>query len=163
MNGNIVLIGMPNSGKSTIGMLLSDSLNMSFIDTDKVIKDKEQRDLADIVIEEGQNKFLEIQNKHICNLHLNGFIISTGGSVVLSETTMEHLKNNAKVIFLKISQEEAEKRMKKKRRLARKEDQSFEEMYVERQPLYEKYADIVIECGTKQKEEILSEIIGLLK
>ncbi len=163
MNGNIVLTGMPNSGKSTIGLLLSNSLNMSFVDTDQVIRDKEKRNLADIVIEEGQEKFLEIQEKYIIDLHLNGFVISTGGSVVLSETTMEHLKKNAQVVFLKISQEQAENRMKKERRLARNENQSFEEMFNERQPLYEKYADIVIECGIKQKEEITSEIMGLLK
>lgn len=163
MNGNIVLTGMPNSGKSTVGLLLSERLNMSFVDTDQVIKDKEKRNLADIVNEEGLEKFLEIQEKYIIGLHLNGFVISTGGSVVLRETTMEHLKKNAKIVFLKISQEQAENRMKKERRFARSENQSFEEMFNERQPLYEKYADIVIDCKTKQKEEITSEIIGLLK
>jgi shikimate kinase len=160
---NIILIGMPNSGKSTLGKILAERLEMSFIDTDQLIKDKIKKNLRDIVNEDGLEKFLEIQENILLNLKLNGFVISTGGSVIYADAGMRHLKKNGKVVFLNIPFEEVEKRSLEGRRFARAEGQSVREMYDERQPLYRKYADIEINCGSFSIDNLISEIIGSFK
>ncbi len=160
---NIIMIGMPNSGKSTIGKYVAEKLNMSFIDTDLVIKDREKRALRDIVSEDGLQGFLKIQEDAILNLDLKGFVISTGGSVVYGNNAMNHLKENGKVVFLRIPFELVEKRSMEGRRFARIEGQTIFEMYKERQPLYEMFADIIIECEERGIEEIVNEIIGKFK
>lgn len=158
---NIVLIGMPSSGKTTIGEPLARTLDMSFVDTDKVIMDKEKRQLRDIVNQDGLEKFLEIQQSALMNLDVINHVISTGGSVVYNGTAMEYLKRNSIVFYLKLEFDEIEKRLASERRLARECDKSFEDTYKERVPLYERYADVTIICSKKSVLSIVDEIKGV--
>jgi shikimate kinase len=155
---NIILIGMPSSGKSTIGISLAQQLAMKFVDTDMLICQNENRSPKDIVNSEGLESFLKIQESNIISLNENGCVIATGGSVVYSDASMKHLGNNGVVVYLEIGLEEVEKRVTAGRRFARKENQSFTDIYYERVPLYQKYADIIIDCSGKNVEELVLEI-----
>lgn len=162
MNKNIVLIGMPSSGKSTVGELLAKELDMSFIDTDRVIREKENRDLKDIVNTDGLKRFLEIQEQAILELRLQGYVIATGGGVVYGDVSMNHLKVNGTVVFLKQEYEEIEQRVTSDRRFARDESQSLKDLFIERMPLYKKYADVTVDCLDKSVEVIVEEIKGIM-
>ncbi|HOM01743.1 MAG TPA: shikimate kinase [Acetivibrio sp.] len=155
---NIVLIGMPSSGKTTIGEPLAKSLGMGFVDTDKIIMDIEKRPLRDIVNQDGLQKFLQIQESVLMGLDVKNHVISTGGSVVYNESAMEHLKKNSIVVYLKLEFDEIKKRLSSGRRLARDSNKSFEDIYMERVPLYEKYADVTINCSSKSVLSIVAEI-----
>ena len=161
-NFNIVLIGMPSAGKSTIGNYLSQNLKMQFIDTDNLIYNNQKKPLKDIVIEDGLDYFLKVQEKIILELNIQNHIISTGGSVIYSEKSINHFKKNSKIIYLKLSLNNLEKRIIEGRRFAKTKNQNLYDIYNERIPLYEKYADIIIDCTNKEIKIISSEIINLL-
>ncbi len=156
---NIILIGMPSSGKSTIGKPLSKALEMHFIDTDGLIFDREKRQLKDIVNEDGLEKFLEIQENVILEISADNHVISTGGSVIYNKKAMEHLKKDGFVVFLDVKLDEINNRLEGGRRFARNKNQSFEDLYKERLPLYLKYADSKIDCTNKNVDSIIKEII----
>lgn len=160
--GNIVLIGMPSSGKSTVGKLLAKKINYKFIDTDELILKKVNKPLRDVVKEDGLQKFLDIQEKTILETSVDEHVIATGGSVIYSEKSMNHLKKNAVIVYLETDLQELEGRITSNRRLARNENQSFYEMYEERKLLYEKYADITVNCVNKKPEDITDELIKKL-
>jgi shikimate kinase len=159
MMKNIVLIGMPSSGKSTTGKVISKKTNMSFIDTDLLIKQTEKRLLKDIVNTDGLKKFLEIQEREVLGINAENHVISTGGGVVYSAASMEHLKQNSIIVYLALEYEEIESRVTPERRFARLDGQSLLDIYNERKPLYEKYSDITIKCSGLSVEEIAEEII----
>jgi len=158
---NIVLIGMPSSGKSTIGEILAKRLGMGLIDTDDVIRTRENKALGDIVKEDGLDKFLKAQESAVVGLDVDNHVISTGGSIVYSDASMRHLKQKGLVIFLKLEYEEIERRVSVQRRFARNEGQSLCDLYRERMPLYEKYADVTVDCSGKDIDEIVEEICRL--
>lgn len=160
---NIVLIGMPGAGKSTVGPALADRLGMGFADTDTLLKERAGRELRDIVAEDGYEVFLKLQEELIISMKPEGMVIATGGSVVCSEPSMLHIKKDGRAIYLKQSLEEIEKRLSPERRLARSKDRSLEQVYRERSPLYEKYADAVIECDSKSVDAIVMGILAGLK
>jgi len=160
---NIILIGMPSAGKSTIGMKLAEILGMDFADTDALILEKAGKPLKSIVMEEGLEAFLALQEKTILGMSRENQVIATGGSVIYSSASMEHLKRGGTVIFLELTYEELEERITPDRRFARNDGQSFRDLYRERDPLYRKYADWIIPCSGKSVEEIAGEITGKLK
>ncbi len=155
---NIVLIGMPSSGKTTVGKPLAFRLCMGFADTDAVIRERENRELSSIVNEDGLQHFLHIQESVLLGLHYDNYVISTGGSAVYSDKSMQHLKKNGIIVYLKVSYEDIEKRITSKRRFARNSEQTLLDLYNERTPLYEKYTDMTVECAGKTVEEITAEI-----
>ncbi|MCX7749949.1 MAG: shikimate kinase [Clostridia bacterium] len=155
---NIVLTGMPSAGKSTVGAPLASKLGLEFIDTDLLIKQRENKELKNIVNEDGLQKFLEIQEEVILGLDLKGCVVSTGGSVIYSEAAMHFLKQDSLVIFLELDFTENEGRITPDRRFARNENQSFADLYKERMPLYRKYADLTVSCTGRGIEEIIKEI-----
>lgn len=155
---NIVLIGMPSSGKSTVGKILAQAVGFLFIDTDEVILEKEKRPLRDIVNTEGLAAFLRIQEEAVLGLDLEGYVIATGGSVIYGEASMLHLKEKGLVVYLETAFAEVEGRLEQGRRFARNAGQSMAEVYREREPLYKKYADTLVVCSGKTPEEIASEI-----
>lgn len=155
---NIVLIGMPSSGKSTIGKPLSKELNMQFIDTDALIFDREKKALKDIVNEDGHERFLQIQEEIILRIEAKNHVISTGGSAVYNSKAMEHLRKESFVVFLDVKYDEINNRLEVGRRFARNSDQTFEDLYKERLPLYKKYANTIIDCSNKEVEMIVKEI-----
>lgn len=157
---NIVLIGMPGCGKSTVGVLLAKSLLSDFIDTDLVIQNIYKKALCDIIAEDGIEAFKQKENAVLSTLSCENCVVATGGSAVYGETAMAHLKENGKIVYLKISPAEIEGRIQniKTRGIAMKEGTTIAELYAERAPLYEQYADITIDCECLTAEECVNAI-----
>lgn len=146
---NLVFIGMPSAGKSTVGVIVAKKRGMSFIDTDVFLQTQQGRLLQDIINQEGIETFLEIEEKTIISLICENTVIATGGSVVYSEEAMKHLKQNSIIVYLYINMETVNKRLNniKTRGVVLSPGQTLEEIYDERKPLYEMYADICIDCS----------------
>jgi len=162
---NIVLIGMPGAGKSTMGVILAKTLGRNFIDTDISVQETSGRLLQAIIDEEGTGAFLETEEKTILSLHGHRAVIATGGSVVFSEKGMEHLKKDGVVIYLKISCEEMVRRLSTitTRGIVLSAGQDLREMYDQRVPLYERYADITIDCSGVDVEKCIRNIVDKLR
>lgn len=158
---NIVLIGMPGCGKSTVGVLLAKSMLCDFVDTDLIIQNKYKKSLCEIINADGVEGFTEKENITLAELNCENSVIATGGSAVYCKEGMKNLKKDGIVIYLKLSVEEIEKRIKniKTRGIAMKEGTTLEELYQERSALYEHYADIVINCHNTTAEECVNMII----
>ncbi|MBE5932680.1 MAG: shikimate kinase [Lachnospiraceae bacterium] len=157
MKKNIVLIGMPGAGKSTIGVLLAKAINYDFLDADLVIQKQYNKKLYEIINEKGIDEFLKIEDKIISEIDVKGTVIATGGSAVYGENAMKHMKENGVVVYLKLSCVEIINRISniKTRGIAMKEGKTIFDIYNERVPLYEKYADIVINAeGTSVEESV---------
>lgn len=157
MKNNIVLIGMPGSGKSTIGKLLAKELGKIAIDGDTIIEQQEGMKLQEIINTKGTDYFKELEDKVLSNLECDNYIISPGGSVCYYPNAMKHLSEIADVIYLKVCFEELEKRVNNldSRGIVFKPNQTFRDLYNERTPLYEKYAGLVIDSsGLTPKETI---------
>lgn len=162
---NVILIGMPGCGKSTCGVLAAKALLKNFFDTDLLLQGLEQERLQNIIDNRGIDYFLEAEEKAILSLDINATVIATGGSVVYSERAMEHLRSMGKVIYLHLEYETMVKRIKNitTRGVVLKQGTSLLDMYNERLPLYEKYADEVIYCDNNSVEQTVEEIVGLYK
>ena len=161
---NIILIGMPASGKSTVGVILAKILGYNFVDADIVIQKKEGRKLSQIIETEGIDGFIDIENKINTGIECEKSVISTGGSVVYGKEAMEHYKNIGRVIYLKVDMDILSKRLRnaKQRGVVMRKDQSLISLYNERSPLYEKYADITIDEGKDTLEEVVARILAVL-
>ena len=160
MKPNITMIGMPSSGKSTIGVLLAKRLGFSFVDVDIVIQEKEGRLLKEIIAEEGMDGFLGVENRINAELDVQLSVIAPGGSVIYGEEAMKHLKEISEVVYLKMSYEEMERRIGNvvDRGVALKPGFTLRDLYNERVPLYETYADIVIDEAGKTPGDTVDEI-----
>lgn len=158
---NIVLIGMPGAGKSTIGVLLAKSMLADFTDTDLLIQRKFSKSLCDIINEKGIEEFLQIENDVICESSFENAVIATGGSAVYGEEAMMKLRSEATVVYLKVSPEVLEKRIDNihTRGIAMENGTTIGELYLQRAPLYEKYADVTVECADLTAEECVDEIM----
>lgn len=161
---NIILIGMPGAGKSTIGVLLAKSMLMDFSDTDLIIQKKYSSALCEIIRNHGTERFLEIENEVICNSEFYNCVIATGGSAVYGTEAMNKLRKNGTAVYLKVESQELEKRIKNihTRGIAMKDGTTIAELYAERAPLYEKYADITVNCTGLTAEQCVDEILRLL-
>ena len=144
---NIVLIGMPGCGKSTVGVVLAKILGYRFLDSDLLIQESENRLLHDIIEQEGIEGFEEIENKVNASIDVKRSVIATGGSVVYGREAMEHLKKIGIVVYIKLPYEEINHRLGnlEQRGVAIRKNQTLKDLYNERVPLYEKYADITVE------------------
>ncbi len=161
---NIILIGMPGAGKSTIGVLLAKSMLMSFVDTDLLIQSEYSQSLSDIIKAEGTENFLQIENDVICRNNFENHVVATGGSAVFGKGAMTKLKKEGFVVYLKVEVSELEKRINNihTRGIAMKEGSSIAEIYLERVELYEKYADFTLECTNLSAEECVDEIARMV-
>lgn len=157
---NVILIGMPGSGKSTIGVVLAKVLGYEFIDTDILIQKLEGKKLSKIIEEKGIEGFVSLENRVLSEIKAKRHVIATGGSAVYGKEAMEHLKSIGKIVYLKIGYKELCKRLGdlKARGVVLKEGQTFSELYKERIPLYELYADFTIDEKNKYIREIVDEI-----
>ena len=157
---NIVLIGMPGVGKSTVGVVLAKITGYRFVDSDLVIQEETGKLLHEIISEKGLEGFIQVENDVNKNLQVTRSVIATGGSVIYGAEAMEHLKEIGTVVYLKLSCEGIKKRLGdlKKRGVALKDGQTLESLYAERIPLYEKYADVTIHCGGKKIRTIVAEL-----
>lgn len=162
---NLVFIGMPGVGKSTVGVVLAKVLGYKFVDSDIVIQEREKRLLHEIISTEGVEGFIEIENQVNASIETDKSIIATGGSVVYGKEAMEHLKSIGKVVYLKLSYEQIEKRLSdiKGRGVVLKTGQNLKKLYDERTLLYDKYADIVIDEENLSVEETITKIIEAIK
>ena len=162
---NIILIGMPGVGKSTVGVILAKELGYQFLDSDLLIQQEEGRLLKDIIGEEGVDGFLEIENRVNLSIHASGSVIATGGSAVYGSRAMEHLRENGLVVYLKCSFQTLSRRLHDLhgRGVVLREEQTLKDLYDERTPLYEKYADLTICEDDKGIEETLSEVLRQLQ
>lgn len=157
---NIILIGMPGVGKSTIGVVLAKKLGYGFLDSDLIIQETEDKLLHDIILKEGLEGFLSIENKINASIEKTNSIIATGGSVVYGNEAMAHLNEIGTIVYLKLSYESIENRLGDlhERGVALQDGQTLKELYLERIPLYEKYADLEFDCENKMIREIVNEL-----
>ena len=162
---NIVLTGMPGVGKSTIGVILAKQLGYEFVDSDLVIQRRENRLLSEIIEHEGVDGFIEIENQVNASLSVEKSVIATGGSVVYGREAMEHLKKTGKIIYLQISYPALEKRLGnlKGRGVILRKGQTLKHIYEERIPLYEMYADYIIDEENLDIEDTLQKILETIK
>jgi len=162
---NIVLIGMPGSGKSTVGIILAKYLAMNFVDTDLLIQDRENCTLQDIVNSRGHMVLRQIEEDVLLDVNLKHHIIATGGSAAYSEPAMNHLQTDGLIIFLHADLPTLRSRIQNydNRGLAKRADQSFEELFEERYALYKKYSHIIIESSGTTQEDVCETIINRIK
>ncbi len=161
MKSNIVLIGMPGAGKSTIGVVLAKIIGYHFLDSDLVIQERENRLLHEIISQEGTEGFLKIENDVNASLNAERSIIATGGSVVYGKEAMEHLKEIGEIVYLKTDYQTIKNRLGnlEKRGVALKSGQTLKDLYDERTKLYEAYADITVDEKGLGTEETIGEVL----
>ena len=161
---NIILIGMPAVGKSTVGVVVAKRIGYEFIDTDLLIQKQEKRLLKEIIAEEGNERFLEIENQVNRDLQVESAVISPGGSVVYCEEAMQHFKEIGTVIYLHATYEVIYKRITnaKNRGVVLKEGQTLKDLYDERVKLFEKYADYTVSEEGLDLEETIDMVLELL-
>jgi shikimate kinase len=160
MKQNIVLIGMPGVGKSTIGVILAKEMGYEFMDSDLLIQKRENRLLKEIIEQEGTDVFLRIEDEVNASICTEKAVIATGGSAVYGESAMKHLKETAIVIYLKLPYDELESRLGNlhNRGVVLRDGQTLRDIYNERSVLYEKYADLVVDETGRDIEETLQAI-----
>ena len=160
MNNNLILIGMPGAGKSTVGVVIAKKLGYHFMDSDLVIQDRMGKMLHEIITERGTDGFLEVEGEINSSISCNRTVIATGGSAVYSSKAMEHFKQIGKVVYLQLSYDSIADRLGdlKERGVALQEGQTLRDLYEERIPLYEKYADITLNCDGKMIREVVGEL-----
>ncbi len=161
---NIVLIGMPAVGKSTIGILLAKKTGYDFIDTDILIQSREKKTLVQLISDIGVEQFLELEQNYLLSLNCTKHVIATGGSAVYSAESMKHLAENGLMVYLEIGLGDLRKRLSAldSRGVIRAPGQDITSLYRERTPLYEKFADFKIKCGGLTPDRVLTEIIASL-
>lgn len=160
---NIVLIGMPGVGKSTIGVVLAKMLGYQFVDADLVIQQKEGKLLCEIIDEVGAEGFIEVENRINSQIEAEHAIIATGGSAVYGAEAMAHLREIGTVLYLELPYDELERRLSdiKGRGVVLKDGQNLRDLYDERVPLYKKYADITVNEYQLNVEQTIEKIMEL--
>ena len=163
-NKNLILIGMPASGKSTVGVILAKVLGMDFSDTDLLIQKRAGLRLEEIIESRGLPGFLALEEDVCCGVACENTVIATGGSVVYSDKAMRHFRTLGRVVYLDVSYENLMKRLHdiKHRGVALREGQTVEELYAERAPLYRKYADLTVNEGDGGIEDTVARLTVLL-
>lgn len=161
---NVVLIGMPGSGKSTIGVLLAKRTCRDYVDTDVAIQSSRQQSLQRIVDEQGYLALRQIEEQVICSTEFHDQVIATGGSAVYSPIAMEHLRHNGVLVYLAAALETLQRRVQdySQRGLAGPPGQTLRQLYEERLPLYERYADITIGCDGLDTEAVVNQLLAKL-
>nr|WP_276858318.1 shikimate kinase [Intestinimonas timonensis] len=162
---NIVLIGMPGAGKSTVGVLLAKTLGYAFLDTDLVIQEREGRLLQDLVDELGVEAFLDREAAAIVSVDCDRTVIATGGSVVCRDGAMEHLKDLGRIVYLQLPLEELERRLHNisTRGIAMAPGETLAHIYDYRSPLYQKYADLTVAVDRQTLEETVEQVLNALR
>jgi shikimate kinase len=156
MKDNITLIGMPGSGKSTTGVILAKLLSFGFLDTDILIQLNTQRTLQNIVDKEGHLFLRRVEEEEIMKIRPEKTVISTGGSAGYSKKAMAHLSSFSEIVFLRADFNVIKKRIRNfdQRGIAKARDQSFYDLFMERQPLYEAFADMEIDCNKLSQDDV---------
>lgn len=162
---NLILVGMPASGKSTIGVILAKVIGYDFIDSDLLIQRKEGKRLSEIIEEKGIDGFLAVENEVNASIEASQCVIATGGSAVYGAEAMQHLREIGAVIYLQVDFDVIQKRLRniRQRGVVLREGQTLRDLYDERTVLYEKYADLIVREGSGEIEEVVARIIRTLR
>ena len=160
---NIILIGMPASGKSTIGVLLAKRLGKGFVDTDLIIQQREDALLQDILNICGVSGFLDLEQSVICSLTCSNSVVAPGGSAVCRPDMAMHLKTLGRLVYLELSEQTIVSRMGDfaTRGIAMEAGETLSDIYRQRKPLYEQYADVTVDCDGKSAGQISEEIASI--
>ena len=158
MKNNLIFIGMPAVGKSSVGIVIAKRLRMKFIDTDLLIQEQENKFLREIINEKGKQGFLAIENQVNLGVNPRRAVISPGGSIVYCKEAMEHYKKIGTVVYLQASYPTIRRRIRSltKRGVVLEEGQTFRQLYHERSKLFEKYADVTVSCDDSSMEETIA-------
>ena len=163
---NIVLIGMPGAGKSTLGVVLAKIMGYDFLDADILIQNQSDRTLQKIIDAIGPMGFIEVENDVLCDIDVERTIVSTGGSAVYSEEAMKHLGEIGTIVYLKVSLDELRSRLGglHERGVVMKDGMgmSLDELYAERAPLYERYAEITLESDDLSVRDAARKLVDVL-
>jgi len=161
---NVVLIGMPGVGKSTVGVLLAKQLGYSFLDTDILIQTSEGKTLQQLIQKHGLSGFCDLEEEYILSASVNSHVIATGGSVVYGKAAMGHLKADSLVIHLNLSLDRLQMRLGDldARGVAISPGRGLADLYAERHPLYSKYADHTVDTDSLTPDSVVRRIIDLL-
>ena len=162
---NIILIGMPGAGKSTVGVLLAKTLGYAFLDTDLVIQQREGALLQSLVDSLGVEAFLDVEADDICSVECRGTVIAPGGSAVCRERAMSHLKALGRIVYLHLPLEELERRLNNisTRGIARAPGETLADLFAYRAPLYRNYADLTVDVGRQSLEETVALVLRALR
>ncbi len=163
-HNNIILIGMPGAGKSTLGVLLARAMNYRFLDTDLLIQEQEGKLLCEIIATEGMERFLEIEGEVNAGIEAERTVIAPGGSAIYSGKAMKHFSEIGTIVYLHVPVTELEKRLGdlKRRGVVLKEGQSLEMLFEERRVYYERYADVTVDVSKEEIGDILAELVQKL-
>lgn len=161
---NIILVGMPGAGKSTLGVLLAKATGKLFVDTDIIIQQKTKRLLQDIIDNDGTDAFLKLEEEILMSVNEENTVIATGGSAVYSEKAMEHFAKSGKIIYLHVDFAEIEKRVTNitTRGIVLKNGKSLADAFDERKPLYDKYAHITVDCTGASVEDSVRKLAEII-
>ena len=162
---NIILIGMPGAGKSTVGVLLAKTLGYAFLDTDLVIQQREGALLQSLVDSLGVEAFLDVEADAICSVECRGTVIAPGGSAVCRERAMSHLKALGRIVYLHLPLEELERRLSNisTRGIAMAPGETLADLFAYRAPLYRNYADLTVDVGRQSLEETVALVLRALR
>ena len=157
---NVILIGMPGCGKSTVGVVLAKALGMDFIDSDLLIQRREGKRLARIIEEMGDDGFRAVENEVNASIDVQGCVIATGGSVIYGQEAMAHLRSIGTVVYLQLSYAQVEERLGDlhARGVTVKPGQTLRDLYNERCPMYERHAHVTIPCDGLRLREVVAQI-----
>lgn len=157
---NVILIGMPGAGKSTVGVVLAKRLGYTFLDSDLVIQQKYGKLLHELIREHGVEGFWKIENDVNAGLTCDRTVIATGGSAIYGAEAMEHLRSIGTVVYLRLTLSQIEERLGDltERGVTLREGQDLKALYEERTPLYEKYAHVIIDCDGQKVRELVTRI-----
>ncbi len=163
---NVILVGMPGCGKSTVGVVLAKSLGYDFTDTDLIISKRTGKKLQNLIDEDGIEKFLEVENQVGKELSCEETVVATGGSMIMNEDAMEHLKSIGKIVYVNVPLQVLKKRITnmKTRGIVFGKGETLDDVFMKRTPLYEKYADIIINVSKSNSlEQTVNKIVkGLI-
>ncbi|MBO3280610.1 MULTISPECIES: shikimate kinase [Intestinimonas] len=162
---NIILIGMPGAGKSTVGVLLAKTLGYAFLDTDLVIQQREGALLQPLVDSLGVEAFLDVEADAICSVECRGTVIAPGGSAVCRERAMSHLRALGRIVYLHLPLEELERRLSNisTRGIAMAPGETLADLFARRAPLYRNYADLTVDVGRQSLEETVALVLRALR
>jgi shikimate kinase len=161
---NIILIGMPAAGKSTVGVLLAKQLRMGFMDTDLLIQSGENCYLRDIIAAQGNQGFFAVEERYLRRVTARGYVIATGGSAVYSPAAMNHLGNLGTIVYLHSSLSQLEERLANitDRGVVHAPGETIADLYRQRTPLYERYAEITVACDGLRPDQTVAAVCAAL-
>lgn len=162
---NLIFIGMPAVGKSTVGVVIAKRLGMKFIDTDLLIQEQEKRLLREIIADVGEDGFLKIENQVNRDVDVESAVLSPGGSVVYCEEAMQHYKEIGVVVYLSASYQTIKQRIKnpQKRGVVLREGQTLKDLYEERVSLFEKYADVTVCEDGRMLDQTIEDVLEAIE